>query len=499
MHPRLRAACDLQVPTSRELAGHHHYDGVVQDLSPTGVRDGLRALGDGSPLEDPHDEAHLAAVERGLRIAFGEVEVHRHNPRLLLSNLDLAVYDRPYAPEDERTRARQDHLAGWPDAIDAGLASLDAVAAPTARALLPAVRGLADPLDQDTDAAALHAHGRFVTHLEAAAADGDPDPALGASHLAQLLGGAEATTVDLGDLSREAEAERQRLTRVLADACDELRPGARVADVVGDLRNDHPDTDGVLSTARTLTDEALGFTHASGVLGADLDGEVVVSPSPPSRRWATASMSWAAPFEPDGPSFFFITPPDPGWSTPRQSQWLSSFSHTTLPATAVHEVAPGHFAHGRLLRHTPGDVRRSLFSLAFVEGWAHYAEELLVEEGFRGGDPRYRIGVAVKALLRVVRLLVAIGIHTRTMTLDEAVACFESQAFSQGPAAESEAKRATFDPTYGRYTWGKLAIRDLRDRARRQWGAAFDLPRFHRALLSLGAPPLGLIGAALDG
>ena len=145
-----------------------------------------------------------------------------------------------------------------------------------------------------------------------------------------------------------------------------------------------------------------------------------------------------------------------------------------------------------------GDVRRSLASLAFVEGWAHYAEELMVEEGFRAHDPRFAIGVWIEALVRVTRLASALGIHRGTMNVEDAAARFRNDAFLEGPAAQSEASRATFDPTYGRYTWGKLEILALRDEAIARWGPRFDLRRFHEALLELGAPPLGTIGDALD-
>lgn len=487
------------VPHSRENAGLHDYDGQVQDLSPEGVKAGLARLG-GPPLTDPHDEAHLAAFERWLRASFEEVEIHRINPRILLENLDISVYARHYAPVEERGEARRRHLAAWPEAIDAGIASLDAVAAPTAAAVLTSARGLVAPLDPDdpVEAAALAAHRRLMAHLEQAAIDGDPDPAWGAPALEQRLCYPELLGVSVQDLLEQADRERERLTDLLIEACGHVRPGVPVPDVMRALTSDHPDADGVLDAARDLTDEVLDFTAERGLLGIELDGEVHIAPSPPSRRWATAMLSWSAPFEDDGPSWYLITPPAPMWSPDRQDGWLAAFSHTSLPATTAHEVAPGHFAHARLLRRAPGDVRKALQSPAFVEGWAHYAEELLIEEGFRAEDPRYRAGVAMKALMRVVRLTVSIGIHTGWMDLGEAVTRFQRDAFLREPAAQAEADRALFDPTYGRYTWGKLAILDVREQARRRWGAGFSLPRFHRALLSLGAPPLGLMTAALD-
>jgi uncharacterized protein (DUF885 family) len=120
-----------------------------------------------------------------------------------------------------------------------------------------------------------------------------------------------------------------------------------------------------------------------------------------------------------------------------------------------------------------------------------------VEEGFGGDDPRFEIGVWLEALVRVTRLACSIGVHTAGMTVQEGARRFEADTHLAGPAALSEARRATFDPTYGRYTWGKLEILDLREQARQQWGTGFTLQRFHAALLALGAPPLGLMGTAV--
>jgi uncharacterized protein (DUF885 family) len=168
------------------------------------------------------------------------------------------------------------------------------------------------------------------------------------------------------------------------------------------------------------------------------------------------------------------------------------------PVVTVHEVMPGHFAHGRMLRRfAHSDVRRSLFSEAFGEGWAQYAGELMAEQGFRADDPRFAIGVCLDALVAVTGLASALGIHRGTMTVDDATARFEADAFLRGPAARSEATRATYDPTYGRYTWGKLEIMALRDQAQAAWGTKFSLRRFHEALLTLGAPPLGTMSDAL--
>ncbi len=512
LSPRVRAVCDLDVAESRESAGRHEYDGKPQDLSPAGVRAGLARLAaaraGGERLADAHDEAHLSAAEEQKRVLYADLELHRRNPLLHLGELDLACYDRDYAPAEERDAARAEHLVVWPQVADAAVAALDQVSAPVAESLLGGIRGLAAGLtarpggrtDENALAAARAAHARLVAHTERAAAQGDPDPALGGPGLTALMSRAEAMPVDLGRLAEQADAERDRLHALLADGCARLDPGhaARPAlDVARDLVRDHPDGAGVMDAARLWTERAIEFTRDHDLVPYH-DGVCLVGPAPESRRWAMAMMSWAAPGEPEGPSWFYITSPEESWPEPEQEEWLEVFSHTTLPGIAVHEVAPGHFSHGRAMRHLTSEVRRTLPSSAFVEGWAHYGEELCIEEGFGAEDPRIAIGVWLEALVRVTRLACAIGVHTAGMTIEDAARRFEADTYLSGPAALSEARRATFDPTYGRYTWGKLEILKLRERARKDWGTDFTLQRFHKAMLDLGSPPLGLLGTALD-
>ena len=147
LNARIRAVCDLSVAPAREEAGRHEYDGLVQDLSPSGVAQGLARLAAArdavSPLADSHDEAHLRAFEDRQHVVFRDLELHRRSPMHLLDELDLSVYDKEYAPFTQRTAARARHLDQWPAAVDAGLASLDLLSAPVAQSMLAGVRGLA--------------------------------------------------------------------------------------------------------------------------------------------------------------------------------------------------------------------------------------------------------------------------------------------------------------------------------------------------------------------
>jgi uncharacterized protein (DUF885 family) len=499
---RLRAVCDLNMAEVREQSGRHEYDGMIQDLSQNGVQAALSRLGGSAErLDDSHDEAHLAAFEAAARTYFGELQLHRSNPLPHLAALDLSCYDRDYAPQQQRDAARLAHLARWPQAADTAVETLDQLSAPVAQSLGDAISGLAAGIPatagESVREEATAAHARLVAHIDQAAANGHRDASLGAAGLTALMSNAQTIPVDLGRLADRADAERDRLTARLAESCARIEADQPPLEVARQLVRDHPDAGGVIEAARHWTRLAIAFTREHDLVPYH-DGECLVGLAPPSRRWGMAMMSWAAPGEPEGPSWYHITPPEDSWPEPDREEWLEVFSVTTLPGITVHEVAPGHFSHGRALRRAPTQVRRLLQSDAFTEGWAHYAEDLCVEEGMLADDPRFAIGVWLEALVRVTRLACAIGVHTAGMTVEEGARRFEADTHLSGPAALSEARRATFDPTYGRYTWGKLVIMDLRDQARKTWGAGFTLQRFHSAMLDLGSPPLGLLGTAVQ-
>lgn len=497
--PRLTAICDLSVAAARQEAGLHRYDGVVQDLSPSGVAAGLRALSAATalPQDDPHDEAHLNAASSAMRARFAELEAHRTNPLWHILNLDVSSYDRDYAPAEQRQAARDQHVRQWPDAVDAAIDSLDQVPAPVAAAALPLAQGLGSFLTAD-EHISRDALKRLIAHLQHAADHGDPNGAMGSTRFRRLLESSEATTVDLDALAERAAVERTRLQNLLEESAGRLDPDAPVETTIDRLRSEHPTPETLLSATAAVVGEAIAWTAEQGLVPY-LDGRCEVALMPESQRIAAAGMVGAAPHEPDAPSRFYVTPPDPTLPVAEQERWLASyFNRATLPVIAVHEVAPGHFAHSRSWRHATGQVRRTLFSDGFSEGWAHYCEELALEEGFRGDDPAFAAGVALDGLRRVARLYSAIGLHHGGMSLDEAAAVFSRYAYVRGSAAYSEARRGLLDPGYGCYTWGKFALLDLKERAKAEWQGSFSTVRFHRAMLELGSPPLGLLGTAIE-
>jgi hypothetical protein len=303
--PRVRAVCDLDVAEAREYSGRHEYDGKIQDLSPGGVRDGLARLAEaassGDRAGDPHDESHLAAFERRTQVVYGELELHRSNPLAHLAEMDLACYDRDYAPAQEREQAKLAHLALWPQAVDAALASLDQVSAPVASSLIGGIQGLAAGIPGSAppavSSAARAAHRRLVAHVERAARQGNPDAALGAAGLRSLMSTSEDIDVDLGALAERADAERDRLLNRLAEDCARIDANRPPLELCRDLVRDHPGTEGVIQAARIGTEQAIEFTRERNLVPYN-DGVCLVGPAPESRRWAMAMISTAAPGEP---------------------------------------------------------------------------------------------------------------------------------------------------------------------------------------------------------
>ena len=304
LSPRVRAVCDLDVAEVREYAA---------GTSTTASRRTCprRASAPGSPgwrRRGPTASGSRTRTTRPTcprpRSRNGsptpELELHRRNPILHLGELDLACYDKDYAPQEERDAARAEHLAAWPRVADAAIESLDQVSAPVARGAARRHTRTGGRAHRGTGRfrwaarppwrPALAAHARLVAHIERAAADGDPDPALGGAALAALMSSAEAMPVDLGRLAEQADAERDRLHALLADGCARLEPGRPALDVARDLVRDHPDGAGVIDAARLWTERAIEFTRDHDLVPYH-DGVCLVGPAPESRRWAMAMMS----------------------------------------------------------------------------------------------------------------------------------------------------------------------------------------------------------------
>jgi uncharacterized protein (DUF885 family) len=267
--------------------------------------------------------------------------------------------------------------------------------------------------------------------------------------------------------------------------------------VVRRVANEKPAAGKVLQTATTQSDDMKNFVVDHDLVSIPTDDPVEVVESPPFMRWNAAFLGGAGPFETEAlPNFYYISPPDPKWSKKKQREYIPG--EADLLFITIHEVWPGHFLHGLHVKANESRILKALWNYATGEGWAHYVEEMMWNEGV-SDDPRIHVGQLQNALLRNVRAISAIGLHTKGMTVAESKRLFIEQAFQDEANAEQQAVRGTFDPMYLSYTVGKLAIMKMRDDLAARDGDAFSLHEFHDALLAYGAAPLSAIRRALLG
>ncbi|HXK07674.1 MAG TPA: DUF885 domain-containing protein, partial [Verrucomicrobiae bacterium] len=198
-------------------------------------------------------------------------------------------------------------------------------------------------------------------------------------------------------------------------------------------------------------------------------------------------------------AFFNVTLPEKSWTARQTGEYLEGFSRGTIISTAVHEVYPGHYVQFLWVARAPSKVRKLLGCGSNAEGWAHYTEQMMLDEGYGNGDLKLRLGQLQDALLRNARFIAGIQMHTGTMTVDEATEFFVKEGYQVRPVAEKEAKRGTSDPTYLVYTLGKLEILKLREDYRKLKGGKYTLQGFHDAFLQQGFPPIKIVRRALLG
>ena len=258
---------------------------------------------------------------------------------------------------------------------------------------------------------------------------------------------------------------------------------------------EHPQPGELVKAAQAQLGELAAFIERQKLLTLPSSEPVVVAPTPDFFRWSSASMWTPGPFE-SKPSraYYYLTDVDRAWSPERQAEHLRDFNYGTLWCISIHEVYPGHFVQYQHLRQVESKVRKSIFFAAasYVEGWAHYCEEMMVQAGFGRKDPLVRLGQLQEALVRLVRFIVSIRLHAEDLSVEQGVRLFRERAFLEEANARREAERGTFDPTYLVYSIGKLMLQKLRRDVEAKQGDAFNLRTFHDTLLRQGAAPFPL-------
>ncbi|HXN32831.1 MAG TPA: DUF885 domain-containing protein [Polyangiaceae bacterium] len=497
-------------PTSARDLGLHEYDGKVAPISRDAIAARVERLSkaaddlagvDRAALSDDEmlDIAELDCQLRTSLFWLVDLDAPRKYPQFYEPLFSVNPFiDRDYAPLDERAKrllAHEEAALGEVGHIRENLAP--PLSAPVADVAARNFSGFATYLRGDVakvmgkvgdDAQrARFAHANEA--LAAAASDlagwlrkeavhGDQSHVLGIDRYAKLLRVQEGLTLPLTEFERMNE--------------DDLAANKKAYEALARAVKDKPVKEtGYFATAEHMMKDARTFVIAHRIVSLASDDEATVRETPPYKRWNAASIEMSGPFESVKSAFYYLTIPDRSWPNKEREAYLGTVGD--LLGTTIHEVYPGHFVQGRWQERAPTRAQKAFGDYAFVEGWAHYTEQMMVEEGFGKDDPGSELAMRRGALLRNCRFAASVGIHTKGMTVEQAAKRFVDDCHQDAPTAREQAVRGTFDPGYFAYTLGKLQIIALRDDAKRKLGDKFSLQRFHDALLSHGAPPIALV------
>jgi hypothetical protein len=507
--------------------GRHEFDGKLPDLSRAGqdrevarlhaARTRVAAFtGNFDPRQQFEREYVLAAIDSDLFWLESARWPYR-NPYYYSDPIDPQVYlTRPYAPLDQRMRAFVANEHALPTAleqirgvlrtpmprtyVDMGRLTFGGLAQYFSHDVPGIFASVKDPqLQSDFTAAnaeairALKALDAWFASQKATAND---DFALGADLFQKMLYDTERVKTPLDQLEAIGRQDLDRNLAALKEACAQFAMGKTLAECVAKEVADKPPGNPV-DAARDQLKQLKAFVADNNLMSIPGTEEAQVDEAPPYQRWNIAYINIPGPYEKGLPSVYYISPPDPKWTPAEQKDYLPG--KASLLFTSAHEVWPGHFLQFLHVNRVPSKFGQVFVGYAYAEGWARYAEELMWDAGFNGKDPETHVGQLTEALLRDVRFLSAIGMHTGHMSVAESDKMFRESAFADAGNAKQQAARGTFDPAYLNYTLGKLMIRKLRDDWTATRGGRSGWREFHDQFLSFGGPPIPLVREAMLG
>lgn len=515
-------------PADGVALGLHDFDGKLPDFSQAGLDQMIAQLEkDRQALQNIEVRTELQKLERDILLTkireelfvATDLDAYRTNPLVYNAAINLDAYIvRNYAAAFRRAQGVIDLCNGMPAYLAQARASLKLpMPRPWIDVALLQTKGYQDFADVDVrrELSAISiplanqaeidpaldkckkALGEHATWLAQQQASGTSAFALGEQKFLKMLSETQGVEVDLGRLKAIAEEDLRRNTKAIEDAARALDPQRATRAVVLELADDKPAANEILETATEQAATMRRFLLDNRIVTIPSPEPALVRESPPFRRWNAAFLDVPGPFETTLlPSFYYISPPDPKWPAAEQRAYI--IPRADLLFTTIHEVWPGHFLQHLHIKQHPSRVVRSFCTYSNSEGWAHYAEEMMFETGAGGGTPQARIGMLKEALLRNVRFVATIGLHTGGMTVDQATKLFEDKAFVDPANARQQAARGTFDPMYLAYTLGKLMIKNLRADWQKR-NANTSLIDFHDRFLAYGCAPVPVIRRILLG
>ncbi len=513
-------------PSQASFDGTHVHDDLLDDLSRPAIDAHVRALAGFSrrlhQIETPYltlrDRVEREILSADVEARLFELEQVRsveRNPLMYAEIIGTSLASQAlfaYAPQPERARRAVSRLRQVPRLVQSARDNLRECPGIFVKAGLEAWRGalsflendlprgfsslddlhiLGDLADTSTDAASSIA--AFVAYLETDLAPrAKASFRLGRERFEQklrleegiTLGAERLLTIALRELQVTQEEFRAVASQISSDDPVEVWRGVKAQHV-------EPGT--LIVRARAQLASLKTFLERRALVTLPNGEPVVVAQTPEFFRWAYASLWAPGPFE-SKPScaYYYLTDVDRSWPPERQREHLHDFNEPTLWNVSMHEVYPGHYVHVQHLRTVDSKVRKSTFfaSASFVEGWAHYAEQLMLDEGFERGNATIKLGQLAEVLIRLARVVVGVRLHCEDMSVEQGMRFFRDEAYLEESTARREAERGTFDPTYLVYSIGKLMLLKLRRDCQEQQGSKFSLRAFHDTLLGQGNAPL---------
>ena len=533
-------------PTSGTQVGYHQYDTQLEDYSRKNIDAEIAAL---KSIEKRIEAIHPNAAAADF-VPRSDREIMLSNIRSTLLTLEtirpweknadnysgtcangaFVLMERKFATPDERLRsliAREKQMPVVLTEARVNLKNPPRVFTEIAIEQLPDIitffehdvpLAFADAKDPalkaefaQTNAAVVAALNSYLAWLKTdLLPQSNGDFRIGAETFSKKLQYDEMVDFPLDKLLEIGWADLRKNQAHFNEVAKELEPDKTPIAVLEELGENHPAPDQLLNSFRATFDGLIGFIRAHHIVTIPSDVRPIVEETPPFMRATTfASMDTPGPYESHATEAYFnVTLPDPSMTPAQVEGYMHSFNIGTVISTAVHEAYPGHYIQFLWLPQAPSRVRKLLGANTDVEGWAHYTEQMMLDEGY--GQPGagakdereakfLRLGQLQDALLRNARFIVGIQMHSGKMSFDEVIAFFQKEGDHSKETATVETKRGAGDPTYLYYTLGKLEIMKLREDLKKKQGAAFSLEEFHNNFLRQGFPPIKIVREALLG
>ncbi len=516
-------------PTEGTAAGFHQYDKQLEDASQKAINDEIASIKqfqarfDGVRAQDLPEEAQadLELVKsdmNGRLLRLQDIRMWEKDPDRYSSGLSASVFllmSRNFAPQAERLAsviAREKQMGRVFEAARKNLKDPPRVYTEIALEQLPGIVGffqkdvpeafneVKDPKllaeFKESNEAVIEELKRYQNFLKQDLLPvSKGDFRIGAENYRKKLLYEEMVDIPLDRLLQIGYDDLHRNQQAFKETAAKIDPKKTPQQVLAELEKDHPTPNQLIPTFRGVLGGLKDYIQVHHIVTIPSPVPPIVEETPPfARALTSASMDTPGPYEMKAKEAFFnVTLPEANWPKAQVQSWMEGFNRGTIISTAIHEVYPGHYVQFLWLYQAPSKVRKLIGSGSNAEGWAHYCEQMMLDEGYGNNDPKLRIGQLQDALLRDARFIVGIEMHTGKMTLQQGTDFFVKEGYQTQAVAEREAKRGTSDPTYLVYTLGKLEILKLRADYKAKMGDKFSLEQFHDEFLKQGFPPIKII------